>query len=137
LDSGALANFPAYLVVIRKFNTNNTTQLIRFNGDAGANYDYRTTRNFAGITASGATEILINSVGDTSQVFWHMWIDNHSATERKKVRGIGQTLGATITDQAGIWNNVVDLITSIQVIQTVANNWTADDSIAVYGFRET
>lgn len=101
----------------------NTNEYIRFNGDAGTNYDHRTVIAGAASTLSTA-QVGVYGYGDTASISTGEWIVYNLASSNKPVFGKRQVSypnggsGLTWVDISGVWRNATTPITSVQYITT-------------------
>ena len=110
------------------------TPRLRFNGDVGANYDYRWSANVGAYNSgTGVTFIELGQSQLNPQAFW-IRIMNRLATN-KRIEWTGSGAGpASFYDHyhgSARWSNVITQITSIALSSSV-NNFLAGTRLTVF-----
>jgi hypothetical protein len=118
---------------------------LRFNGDSGANYNFRCLTAAAGGTALvdapfvSQTLLRLTATSLSRQRAWEVLLPNSAvANKSAAISPITISGNATVTPplelgNVGGWFNAADQITSVQLVTVGANNLLADSGIIVMG----
>jgi hypothetical protein len=127
--------------------SSDTTAVIRFNSDSGANYNnHRLYGNGSTVSADGNTNetrvmyLMINAVGATTASYSPYIVDIHdyaSTTKNKTARAIGgkdnNDTDGYIFLQSGAWRNTA-AITTIELIDVIST-FVNGSVISLYGIK--
>jgi hypothetical protein len=140
------------LKVVISGRSNRATEIrdevfVRFNGDSGANYSYKTIRGSGSgpfsLTASGTNQLNRNDVtgsGATANTFgnYELYIPNYRGSTQKSV-SIDSVMETNATESytymmAGLWSGTAS-ITSITISPEVST-WVANSTFSLYGVAD-
>lgn len=145
LSSGGLSidvsNIPArtfyHIIVVVAGKVGADSCLLRFNGDSGANYDFRTSSNGAAdATTASATSITLEPVTSNAGALLSIEVFNITTNPPrlycKTSSGGAAGTAPNKAEVVGRWTNSGTLINQVTVL-TAAQNMNAGSSIFVYG----
>ena len=137
------ATFTDLILVMNTTNGGNSEVRIRLNGDTSSNYS-RTLLSGNGsvaysIRSSGATYIGIDSgsfsgtaQGQNAIV---QFMNYANTTTYKTVISRANNAGYGLDAEAALWRKTPEAITSIEIFNSNASNWTNTSTFTLYGIK--
>jgi hypothetical protein len=128
------------MIVVRTRQAGAGASFMRFNSDAGANYNYQSTlmtsaNAWSNTISNAANEIMLNP-SFTDPVVVGITIGNFTTLRKPcliRAQHAPTTLGDMYNDRPAVWENTAAQITSIEVFNSAAVNFDAGSSIAIFG----
>lgn len=132
IDTGVITSFDYYLLFYTLKTSGANMPGIRFNGDAGNNYNYALWNNNAYSVAT-STRILFGFAHATDPSIGFLTIENKVAGYGKGAHGRGNRARTSDNSMtSGCWNNAVDRINQIQMWIS-AGHFDTDASFVLFG----